>query len=97
MMKNPPHPGLLLAESLRELELGIAEAARRLGMSRVSLSRVANGRAAISSDLALRLESAGLSTARFWMALQVAYDLAQARQKKQPKVLPLQPRTGQAA
>ena len=97
MMKNPPHPGLLLAESLRALELGIAEAARRLGMSRVSLSRVANGRAAISSDLALRLESAGLSTARFWMALQVSYDLSQARSKKRPKVVPLRERPGQAA
>jgi addiction module HigA family antidote len=96
MMKNPPHPGLLFAESLRALELGIAEAARRLGMSRVSLSRVANGRAAISSDLALRLETAGLSTARFWMALQVAYDLSHARRKKQPKIIPLQERPGQA-
>jgi antitoxin HigA-1 len=97
MMKNPPHPGLLLAESLRALELGITEAARRLGISRVSLSRVTNGRAAISSDLALRLETAGLSSARFWMALQVNYDLQQARSKKQPKVLPLQQRPGQAA
>jgi addiction module HigA family antidote len=88
-MKTPQNPGLLLSESLRALELGIAEAARRLGMSRVSLSRVANGRAAISSDLALRLESADLSTASFSMALQVAYDLSYARRKKQPKVIPL--------
>lgn len=77
--------------------MGIAEAARRLGMSRVSLSRVANGRAAISTDLALRLETAGLSTARFWMALQLAYDLSHARRKKQPRIIPLQERPGQAA
>ena len=97
MMKNPPHPGLLLAESLQALEIGIAEAAGHLCVSRVTLSRITSGRAAITSDLALRLERAGLSTASFWMTLQVSYDLSQARRKKQPKVIPLQQRPGQAA
>lgn len=87
MMKNHPHPGELLREDvLVPLELEVTEAAQRLGMSRTALSRVLNGRAGISPDLALRLEQAGVSTARFWMTLQVNYDLSRARQREQPQV-----------
>ena len=91
MMKNPPHPGELLREDvLVPLGIEITDAAQRLGMSRTTLSRVINGHAGISPDLALRLERAGVSTARFWMNLQANYELAQAAQRKQPKVRPLQ-------
>ena len=87
MMKNPPHPGELLREDvIKELGLSVTESARRLGMSRVALSRVLHGSAAISSDLAIRLELAGVSTARAWLAMQTNYDLAQARKHPQPKV-----------
>lgn len=91
MMKNPPHPGELLREDvLVPLGIEVTDAAQRLGMSRTTLSRVINGRAGISPDLALRLERAGVSTARFWMMLQSNYELAQAAQRKQPRVKPLQ-------
>ena len=91
MMMNPPHPGELLREEvIAELGLSVTETADRLGMSRVALSRVLNGRAAISPDLALRLEMAGVSTARAWLAMQVNYDLAQARQHPQPPIRALQ-------
>ena len=87
MTKNPPHPGETLREDvLAPLGLAVTEAAARLGMSRVALSRVLNGRAAISPDLAIRLERAGVSTARFWITLQANYDLAQARSRPQPTV-----------
>jgi addiction module HigA family antidote len=58
-------------------------------MSRVALSRVLNGRAGVSPDLALRLERAGVSTARAWLAMQSNYDLAQAMKWEQPPVRPL--------
>ena len=91
MMKNPPHPGELLREDvLTPLGLSVTEAAERLAMSRVALSRVLNGRAGNSPDLAVRLERAGVSTARFWMTLQANYDLARAMKHKQPPVRPLQ-------
>ena len=68
MMKTPPHPGLMLRDDVLEpLGLGVTQAAQKLGMSRVALSRVVNGRAGISPGLAIRLERAGVSTARFWM------------------------------
>ena len=87
MMKNPPHPGELLREDvINELGLSITEAASRLGMSRVALSRVLHAKAAISPDLALRLEMAGVSTAHAWLAMQTNYDLAQARQHVQPTI-----------
>ena len=87
MMKNPPHPGELLREDvLAALGLSVSEAAARLGMSRVALSRVLNGHAAISPDLALRLERAGVSTARAWLAMQNNYDLARAEERPQPAV-----------
>jgi antitoxin HigA-1 len=91
MMKNHPHPGELLREDvLVPLSLSVTEAAQRLAMSRVALSRVLNGRAAISPDLAVRLERAGVSTARFWMTLQANYDLSRAMRHKQPPVRALQ-------
>ena len=90
MMKLPPHPGELLREDvLQPLGLSVTDAASRLGMSRVALSRVLNGHAALSPDLAVRLERAGASTARAWLAMQANFDLAEAMQRKQPDVQPL--------
>ena len=89
-MHNHPHPGELLKEDvLIPLGIEVTDAARRLSMSRTALSRVINGKAGISPDLAIRLERAGVSTARFWMNLQSNYELGQAALRQQPDVLPL--------
>ncbi len=80
MMLHPPHPGELLREDvIGELGLSVTEAAHRLAMSRAALSRVLNARAAISPDLAIRLEQAGVSTAQAWLGMQANYDLWFAR------------------
>ena len=87
MMKNPPHPGEILREEVvKALDLSVTEAAQRLGVSRVALSRVLNCRAAISPELAIRLEAAGVSTARAWLAMQMNYDLSQAMKQPRPQV-----------
>ncbi|BBL36031.1 putative HTH-type transcriptional regulator (plasmid) [Nitrosomonas stercoris] len=96
-MMNHPHPGMILREDvLKALDMTVGEAAKRLGMSRESISRVVNGRSAISYDLAIRLEAAGVSTARFWTALQCEYDLEKAREGAQDaellKIVPLVPK-----
>ena len=79
-MKNPPHPGRSIQENcLQPLGLNVTEAAKVLGVARHTLSRVLNGRAAISPEMAIRLEKAGWSTAEFWLRRQTAYDLVQAR------------------
>lgn len=84
-MFNPPHPGQVLREYLPE-NMQVTEAAQKLGISRVTLSRVLNGRAAISADMALRLEAALGTSASMWLGMQADYDLWQARQKPLPKV-----------
>jgi addiction module HigA family antidote len=68
-MKTPVHPGEILREDvLADLGLGVGEAASRLGISRVALSRVLHGHARVSPNLAVRLEEAGVGTARAWLA-----------------------------
>ena len=79
-MKSPPHPGLSIRENcLDPLGLSVTGAAEVLGVARHTLSRVLNGHAAISPDMAIRLEKAGWSSADFWLRRQTSYDLAQAR------------------
>ncbi len=85
-MFNPPHPGLTLRNDvLPALGLTVTEAATQLDVSRVALSRVLNGRAAISPEMALRIEAwlgvARGGEARLWLAEQSAYDVWQARQR----------------
>jgi len=80
-MRNPPHPGHSIKDAcLDPLGLSITEAAKVLGIARHTLSRVLNGHAGVSPDMAIRLEKAGWSNADHWLRLQTAYDLAQARQ-----------------
>ena len=81
VMKNPPHPGLSVKiDCLEPLDLSVTETAKLLDVSRAALSRLVNGQAGISPDMAIRLEKVGWSTADSWLAMQTAYDLAQARQ-----------------
>ena len=90
---NPPHPGETLREDvLPALGLSVTEAAEQLGVARPSLSRVLNGRAAISPEMALRIEKwlgeENGGRADLWLAEQTAYDLWQARVKFKAKIKP---------
>jgi len=93
-MKNPPHPGHSIKDAcLDPLGLGVTEAAGVLGIARHTLSRVLNGHAGISPEMAIRLEKAGWSNASHWLRLQIAYDLARARMHEaEIKVRRYQPR-----
>ena len=88
---NPPHPGeTLRVDVLPALGLSVTHAAEQLGVTRAALSRVLNGRAAISPAMALRVEGwLGIENggrADAWIAQQAAYDLWQARKAGAPKV-----------
>lgn len=81
-MHNPPHPGLTLRDDvLPAIGLSVTEAALQLGVSRVTLSRVINGHAAISPEMAMRLQAwLGVDrggSARIWLSQQLEYDLWQ--------------------
>jgi len=81
-MANPPHPGETIRfDCIEASNLSVTDASHLLGCSRPALSRLLNGRASISPNMALALERQGWSNADFWMRLQAAYDLAQARRR----------------
>jgi addiction module HigA family antidote len=95
-MFNPPHPGLTLCDDvLPALGLSVTEAAEQLGVARVTLSRMLNGRAGISPEMALRIEAwLGVDRggeARLWLAEQSAYDVWQAQQKFKSTPMHVQP------
>jgi addiction module HigA family antidote len=87
-MFNPPHPGRVLKNTVCREDGGmsVSDFAKLLKVSRVSLSRVLNCRAAISPQLALRLQAALPGSAQSWLNMQMAYDLWQAKKKRQPKI-----------
>jgi antitoxin HigA-1 len=87
-MYNPPHPGSILREDvLPELGFSVTEAARQLGVSRVTLSRLIHGKAGLSPDMALRLEAwLDGPSAETWLRMQTAYDLWQAQQQPRPRI-----------
>lgn len=86
-MHNPPHPGEILQDTVRrDGSITVTQLAKRLGVSRVALSRVVNGRAAVSAELAIRLAAALGGSAEVWLRQQVAYDLWQAQKKRRPRI-----------
>ena len=95
-MYNPPHPGLTLRDDvLPALGLSVTDAAQQLDVARVTLSRMLNGRAAISPEMALRIEAwLGVERggeARLWLAEQSAYDVWQAEQRFKAAPMHIQP------
>jgi len=82
-MFNPSHPGEILKELvISALDLTITDVSAHLGVSRKTLSKVLNGRGAITPEMALRLELAFKKpSADHWLRLQNAYDLWQSRKQ----------------
>jgi antitoxin HigA-1 len=80
-MHSPPHPGAILADTVLGQDGGksVSAFAGELGISRVTLSRVVNGRAAVSVDMALALAEATGTSPESWLNMQTAYDLWKAR------------------
>ena len=79
-MKNPSHPGVVIRrEVIEPLGLSVTAAARALGVTRPALSNLLNGRASLSSDMAIRIEKAFGPRMEHLMRMQLAYDLARAR------------------
>ena len=87
-MFNPAHPGEVLREFLPE-EMSVTEAATRMGVSRVQLSRLLNGHAAMSADMAVRVSLLTGTSAESWLVNQVQWDLWQISQRPLPNVEPL--------
>lgn len=88
-MHNPPHPGETLKEDvLPALGLTVTQAAEQLGVARVTLSRMINGHAAISAEMAIRLAQWLGGSAEIWLRLQLQYDLWHAEKNSKIKIKP---------
>jgi len=83
-MFNPPHPGTVLREYLGNVP--VTAAAKHLGITRAALSRILNGSAGISAEMALRLADALGTTPELWTGMQAQHDLWQASKKRRRKV-----------
>ena len=95
-MHNPPHPGETLRDDvLPALRLSVTDAAAQLGVTRAAFSRVLNGRAGISPEMALRLERwLGVDhggRAGVWLGMQAAYDLWNTRKSAKPALNKIKP------
>jgi antitoxin HigA-1 len=95
-MHNPPHPGETLREDvLPALGVSVTDAANALGVTRAALSRVLHGHAAISPEMAMRIEAwLGESRggrAELWLAMQAAYDLWQLKITKRTEFKRIKP------
>ena len=79
-MHNPAHPGELLTGWLEDLNVTVTAFAAHIGISRVMLSRVLHGHAAVTADMDVRLSEALGTTPGYWLALQAQCDLWKAKE-----------------
>ena len=86
-MFDPPHPGTVLRDYLGNVS--VTAAAEHLGVTRATLSRILNGAAGISAEMALRLSDALGTSPELWLGMQSNYDLWQASKKGHQKLKPL--------
>lgn len=93
-LPNPPHPGDVLRDGVfTDAAISVTDFALHLGVARVTLSRVLNGKASVSAEMALRLAAALGGSAQSWLTLQSQYDLWHAEKtlkRAVAKITPLQ-------
>lgn len=84
-MHNPAHPGEILVGWLEDLDMSVTAFARHIDISRVMLSRILHGHAAVTADMDLRLSEALGTSPGFWLKMQGQRDLWEARQKAEDR------------
>ena len=92
-MHNPPHPGEVLMDGVfSETGITVTDFAERLGVSRVTLSRLLHGKSGVSADMAVRLAAALGGSPEAWLRLQANYDLNKAEialKREVARIVPL--------
>ena len=81
-MIDPAHPGEIARDNMEAEGWTVTECAGRLGVARITLSRLLNGRAGISAPMALAMERIGWGTAEHWVRMQGSFDLARERRRQ---------------
>jgi addiction module HigA family antidote len=91
-MHNPPHPGEVLKDGVfADGAVSITDAAAALGVTRVSLSRVLNGKAGVSAEMAVRLGKWLGTGPETWINMQAQYELWKAEQALKRQVMKIPP------
>ena len=91
-MHNPPHPGEVLKDGLfTGTGITVTDFARRIGVTRVTLSKVLNGRNGVSADMAVRLAAAIGGSAESWLHMQAQYDLAASKKALKKVIAKIEP------
>jgi antitoxin HigA-1 len=86
-MFNPPHPGHAIKEALGYIPMTVTEFAAYIGVSRVALSRVLNGRAGVTAEMSIKISEAfGQGTSAIWFRMQAEHDFWQASHVKRKKI-----------
>lgn len=80
-MHNPAHPGEILNGWIDDLSMSVTAFAQHIGISRVMLSRIMHGHAAVSADIDSRLHEAIGKNSGYWLRLQTQRDLREAKQR----------------
>jgi antitoxin HigA-1 len=79
---RPPHPGAFIREEVLEpLDLSVAQAADVLGVRRATLSDLVNGKAALSPEMALRIEKAFGMSMETLLRMQAWFDACAMRDR----------------
>jgi addiction module HigA family antidote len=80
--RKPTHPGEVLREDvIKPLGITITEVAKRLGVTRKTLSALLNGRASLSPEMAVKIGKSTGTTPESWLYMQAKLDLWLAEQK----------------
>ena len=91
-MHNPPHPGEVLRDGVfADTGITVTDFAQRIGVTRVALSRVLNGKAGISADMAVRIVAALGGSAESWLHMQADFELWQAEKTLKREVSKIAP------
>ena len=97
-MFNPPHPGEILKEVLEDMSMTVSDFAAHIGVSRVTLSRIINGRAGFTPEMSIKISEAfGQGQGDIWFRMQNTYDVWHASRAKRKKIRPIKIKMPKAA
>ena len=77
--RPPTHPGVLIQDTIEEMEITQVELAKRLGIPLQRLNTIVKGKRGVTADTALRLSKVFGTTPELWLNLQMAVDLWEAQ------------------
>ena len=89
-MHNPPHPGAIIKNAIAAIPMSVTEFAAHIGVSRITLSRILNERAAVTPEMSIKISEAfGQGQGDIWFRVQNDYDYWMASQLRRKPVRPL--------